>query len=156
MEKTVKSLVAAHMEFWCICKGERSQLAAYFQLSKAWWAVKLIVLLCVQIKKLESSSVYLREYMHRACVYEYYSEVKISVKRNKKMRRKKYVSTISWGIFPPVCKQKYPPFICPLRHFQINCFLIIKQTTTRTHTHKPYQFKTLHCICCISREKMRQ
>jgi len=47
----------------------------------------------------------------------------------KKKKEKENVSTTSWGIFPPVSNQQYPPLLCPLRHFQRNGFLIIKQIT---------------------------
>lgn len=42
--------VAAHMELWCISKGERSHLVAHCVLSKTCWAVTLIALCCVQTK----------------------------------------------------------------------------------------------------------
>lgn len=97
--------VAAHMEFWCITKGERSHLVAYFVLSKACWAVKLIALRCVQIKMLESSSVELCEYVHRACVCDCCSNVKMSLNNKKRKRKEKYVISSSREIFPPVCNQ---------------------------------------------------
>lgn len=87
------------MEFGCICKGKRSQLVAYFLLSKACRAVKLIALCCVQTKTLESSSVFLCEYVHgvTGCCSKVKKSVKGKEKKTKKRGKKEYISTTSWG-----------------------------------------------------------